>query len=86
MTGEARDCGAPRPPRGAHTLYTVRIAVFVVSSAFDAAQTAIEDVERMHLAAEDRAVSFYEKLGFQRFPTHPKRLFLPVATARRLSP
>lgn len=29
---------------------------FVASSAFNAAQKAIEDVERMHLAAEDRAV------------------------------
>lgn len=37
-------------------------------------------------AKDDRAVSFYEKHGFQRFPTHPKRLFLPVATARRLFP
>lgn len=29
---------------------------FVVNSAFDAARKAIEDAERMHLAAEDRAV------------------------------
>ncbi len=29
---------------------------FVVNSAFNAAQKAIDDVERMHLAAEDRAV------------------------------
>lgn len=37
-------------------------------------------------AKDDRAVSFYEKHGFQRFPTRPERLFLPVATARQLFP
>ncbi len=48
-----------RDPRGGHThQYTVRIAIFVDSSAFYGVQKAFEDVERMNLAAEDRADFF----------------------------
>lgn len=35
-------------------------------------------------AKDASAVSFYEKYGFISFPTHPMRLFLPVATAKTL--
>jgi ribosomal protein S18 acetylase RimI-like enzyme len=35
-------------------------------------------------AIDERAASFYEKYGFQRFPSRPKRLFLPIATAGQL--
>jgi ribosomal protein S18 acetylase RimI-like enzyme len=35
-------------------------------------------------AKDEAAVSFYEKYGFIGFPTHPMRLFLPVATAKTL--
>jgi len=41
----------------------VRIAVFVVSSAFDAVQKAFEDLERMNLTAEDRADFFLVALS-----------------------
>jgi ribosomal protein S18 acetylase RimI-like enzyme len=32
-------------------------------------------------AKDDNAVAFYEGFGFLRFPTRPRRLFLPTATA-----
>jgi ribosomal protein S18 acetylase RimI-like enzyme len=32
-------------------------------------------------AIDDRAVTFYEKFGFRRFPTRPGRLFLLASTA-----
>lgn len=35
-------------------------------------------------AKDDNAASFYEKYDFQRIPTQPNRLFLPVATAAKL--
>ncbi len=35
-------------------------------------------------AKNERAATFYEKYGFIRFPNHPMRLFLPVATAKTL--
>lgn len=33
-------------------------------------------------AKDDRAAAFYRAFGFRVFPLNPKRLFLPVATAR----
>lgn len=33
-------------------------------------------------AIDDNAASFYRKYGFIRFPSEPKRLFLPTATAK----
>ena len=35
-------------------------------------------------AKDESAVSFYNNYGFERFSTHPMRLFLPVATAKTL--
>ena len=32
-------------------------------------------------AKDDRAIEFYRRFGFQRFPLRPSRLFLPTATA-----
>lgn len=34
-------------------------------------------------AKTDRAVAFYERYGFRRFPDAPRRLFLPVETLAR---
>jgi GNAT superfamily N-acetyltransferase len=35
-------------------------------------------------AKDETAASFYERRGFVRFPSTPLRLFLPLATARKL--
>ena len=35
-------------------------------------------------AKDDRARSFYERYGFRAFRDHPRRLFLPMKTIRRL--
>jgi len=32
-------------------------------------------------AKDERAADFYKTFGFRVFPQHPKRLFLPTATA-----
>ena len=37
-------------------------------------------------AKDDPAVAFYGKFGFAPFPGHPRRLFLPLATAKAALP
>lgn len=36
-------------------------------------------------AQDDRAATYYEKFGFERFKTQPLRLYLPLALAERLT-
>jgi GNAT superfamily N-acetyltransferase len=59
----------------------------------------MDAIERVRLASEtlavhavivdaldDRAAAFYRKFGFVMFPDADRRLFLPMATIRRLAP
>lgn len=36
-------------------------------------------------AIDEKAVAFYERVGFIKFPKIPQRLFLPIETARQLA-
>lgn len=36
-------------------------------------------------AKNDRAIAFYERYGFIRFPSFPRRLFLPIQTVEQLA-